>query len=276
MSAIDEGLLRSRTASALLRSRTTSALQVISRRSSSLGPSFSVIGDGGCVSSFGAPITSQRLGAQTSKGSFVDGRHTAISNIHGRHSAVSSQIPEDDAAQPLEPELEPEPELAKAYNFNSYALPTLHFAVGVLNNLQGVAWRQYLIHGACNGAGLDPADQALVGGVVGALPWNLKIGVAFTSDVLSCCGYRRKPYLFVGLLLQGGAWLLLGLLGRHATFQVIAAQQFCAVMGQMIVGVMCDTLVVENVGYERGAMVGRLQTNCRESHRARTSHMRPA
>ena len=40
---------------------------------------------------------------------------------------------------------------------------------GVLNNLQSVAWREYLIHGAVHGAGLDPADQALLSGVVCAV-----------------------------------------------------------------------------------------------------------
>ena len=57
----------------------------------------------------------------------------------------------------------------RAYAFNSRALPLLHQVVGILNNLQAVAWREWLIHGACEQQGLNPADQALLSGVVCAL-----------------------------------------------------------------------------------------------------------
>ena len=38
------------------------------------------------------------------------------------------------------------------------------------------------------------AGQTLLASVVGSLPWNLKIFVAFTSDVLPIFGRRRLPY----------------------------------------------------------------------------------
>ena len=108
--------------------------------------------------------------------------------------------------------------------WNSKALPTLLFAVGVINNIQIVAWRQFLIHGAINGQGLNPAEQAFLGSVISGLPWNLKIFVAFASDVLPICGYRRLTYMAIGFILQGGGWLLLGFLGGSASLSVISAQ----------------------------------------------------
>ena len=99
---------------------------------------------------------------------------------------------------------DPDGREARAYAFNSRALPLLHLVVGILNNLQAVAWREWLIHGACEQQGLNPADQALLSGVVCALPWNLKIFIAFLSDVRSICGSRRVAYLLIGLFLQGG------------------------------------------------------------------------
>ena len=157
---------------------------------------------------------------------------------------------------------DPDAAALRAYAFNSRALPLLHLVVGILNNLQAVAWREWLIHGACEQQGLNPADQALLSGVVCALPWNLKIFIAFLSDVRSICGSRRVAYLLIGLFLQGGGWLFLGLVGDAAMLPTIAAQQFAVTMGQVCVGVICDALIVESVACERGAQVGKLQTTC--------------
>ena len=254
-----EGLLHRRTSSQVMREQLHAILSRGSswaQSTSSLGPSLSFIGGGGCVSSFGGN-SSQRLGSKASVlrpygDSPYSSACTAATTTATTTTTDGAGDEDDDAAEAA----------AAAYRYNSCALPALHFAIGVINNVQGVAWRQCthtqkppapcprtpqsphppalirsaarpdLIHEADHGMGLDPADQALVGGVVGALPWNLKIFVAFTSDVLPLCGSRRKAYLLIGMLLQGGAWLLLGLLGRAADLQLIAAQQFCAVLGQ--------------------------------------------
>eukprot|EP00451_Oxyrrhis_marina_P015045 CAMPEP_0204328978 /NCGR_PEP_ID=MMETSP0469-20131031/13811_1 /ASSEMBLY_ACC=CAM_ASM_000384 /TAXON_ID=2969 /ORGANISM="Oxyrrhis marina" /LENGTH=503 /DNA_ID=CAMNT_0051311497 /DNA_START=102 /DNA_END=1613 /DNA_ORIENTATION=- len=137
-------------------------------------------------------------------------------------------------------------------------LPWLHFAIGITNNLQITSWREWLVHGV----DINPPDQALLGGVVSALPWNLKIFAAFLSDVVPICGKRRLPYLIMGFALQGAAWVSVGIVGDSISFPLLALQQFCTTMGQVLVGVMCDTLIVENVKYESGTQVGRLQTNC--------------
>ena len=181
------------------------------------------------------------------------------------HTGSAHRSTVDELQRVADEDAESKPEdsaAARAYAWNIRALPALYFAVGVLNNVQTVAWRQFLINGAIEGHGLDPAEQAFLGGVIEALPWNLKIFMAFLSDVLPILGYRRLSYLLIGLLLQGGGWILLGLLGGAASLPMIAAQQFTCTMGQMMVGVMCDTLVVEGISYETGDAIGYLQTTC--------------
>ena len=160
-------------------------------------------------------------------------------SIASDHSRLSCELAGAAETALLAPEDEFEP--SAQYRRMAVLLPCLHFLVGVANNLQGVAWRQFLIHGI----NLNPSDQAMLSGVVCALPWNLKILVAFFSDVTPICGMRRVPYLLLGLLLQGLGWLILGFVGPAIGFQYLALQQFTCTMGQVVVGVMCDSLVVE-------------------------------
>jgi hypothetical protein len=135
-------------------------------------------------------------------------------------------------------------------------IPVLWFLVGVMNNVGGTSWNEFLLYGVQ----VSPSDKALLG-VVEAFPWNLKICAAFLSDVRPICGRRRVPYLIMGLLMQGSCWIALGLVGNSMTFPLICLQQFVSTMGQMLTGVMCDTLVVENIRHETGETVGRLQSN---------------
>ena len=61
------------------------------------------------------------------------------------------------------------------------------------NNLQAVAWREWLLHTANRGEGLDPAGQALLSGVVCSLPWSLKLLAAIGRrfDRRETAEYRR-------------------------------------------------------------------------------------
>ena len=136
-------------------------------------------------------------------------------------------------------------------------LPALWFAVGALNNVAGTSWNEFQLRGAAEP--VTPAEQTLLSGVVAALPWNFKIAVAFLSDVCPILGRRRLPYLVFGLLVQGVAWVALGVFGATMSFAALCLQQFLATMGQMVTGVMCDTLIVENIRHE--VQVGSLQAN---------------
>jgi hypothetical protein len=69
----------------------------------------------------------------------------------GQQAASSADADAEDA--------EAEAAAAMAYATNAWTLPVLYFAIGVVNNIQGVAWREYLLHGAEYGYGLNPADQ---------------------------------------------------------------------------------------------------------------------
>ena len=190
------------TSDALLQRRQSSNLERLTRKTSSFAPSFSLIGDGGGSGlAFGSPLTAQRLNSRSSKASLG---YVSLSLSGRTPRTTSSSVTNDDddrEVQGPQGQAVEDDEAATAYRFNSLALPALHFSIGLLNNIQGVCWRQFLIHEANHGAGLNPADQALVGSVVSAIPWNLKIFVAFTSDVLPICGYRRKSYLLLGCLL---------------------------------------------------------------------------
>ena len=139
--------------------------------------------------------------------------------------------PEDLGGLPQRPTEQTEVD-DSVYRRMSIALPLLHFTIGINNNVQSVAWTKFLID-----AGIAPPDKALLTGVVCSLPWNLKIFVAFLSDVVPIFGRRRVPYLFVGLALQAAAWTLLGFAGKTVSFPMLALQQFCATMGQVLHGV---------------------------------------
>uniref|UniRef100_A0A7S2TLW2 Folate/biopterin transporter n=1 Tax=Lotharella oceanica TaxID=641309 RepID=A0A7S2TLW2_9EUKA len=105
----------------------------------------------------------------------------------------------------------------------------------------------------------SPQLQAMMGVLIG-FGWNLKMVVAFTSDVLPIGGYRRKPYLYFGLILYMVSFLLLGALPPQVG---VATALMCFItIGQMTMGVMCDTLIVENMRHESKETQGKLQTEC--------------
>ncbi|KAL1519709.1 hypothetical protein AB1Y20_023219 [Prymnesium parvum] len=233
------------------------------RRGSSYTASLMHIGAGQSFLAFGAPLTAAAPSI-TPHASFANVATNVLSrrstaSRHDERSRPSCLSERSGTYESLLLSEESAPKFVPSSRYRSMAtlLPCLYLAIGLANNLQGVSWRQFLI----KGVDLDPADQAFLGGVIGALPWNLKLLVAFTSDVAPICGRRRVPYLVLGLLLQGASWLLLCLLGASIGFRCLALQQFVATLGQVIVGVICDSLVVETCQEERGDAVGQLQAS---------------
>eukprot|EP01062_Namystynia_karyoxenos_P066600 TRINITY_DN60509_c0_g1_i1.p1 TRINITY_DN60509_c0_g1~~TRINITY_DN60509_c0_g1_i1.p1 ORF type:complete len:618 (+),score=186.94 TRINITY_DN60509_c0_g1_i1:87-1856(+) len=134
-------------------------------------------------------------------------------------------------------------------------LPALWALVGFSNNLPGTAFTRFMM----DDLEIEPATQALVGNVA-SLAWNFKIVLAYLSDNFPICGRRRKPYLYSGALLQLAAWGSLWLLPPAAGATV--AFNFLATLGQVTVGVMSDTLIVETMRAETAGEVGSLQSNC--------------
>lgn len=148
---------------------------------------------------------------------------------------------------------------ANTYNQMSITLPIVWFFVGLAGMIPGPSFQKYLV----NVVNVPPAQQVVLG-VIGSMVFQLKIIAAFLSDVVPICGCRRKPYLIFGLLVQVVAWCCLGFFGETLSFALLCLQQFGAFLGQMLVSVMIDTLVVENMRHEidSGGTIGRLQTNC--------------
>ena len=68
---------------------------------------------------------------------------------------------------------------------------------------------------------------------MGAAPWNLKILFAFLSDCVPIFGQRRKPYFFMGIVVQAAGWLILGL--SPASIGLMAAMIFLATLGQVAI-----------------------------------------
>lgn len=135
------------------------------------------------------------------------------------------------------------------------AITIAWFAMGFVNALPGVALRQYLIEELQ----ASPATQAIIYGVIGPLPWNLKFAAAFVSDSVPICGYRRVPYFIFALLLQATGWAALSL--APPSIAATAAMRFVTLVGSMIHGVMCDTIVVETMKrYESEGDKGKLQS----------------
>jgi len=144
----------------------------------------------------------------------------------------------------------------RTYERNAIMIPLLEFLLGIFNNLGGSSWTEFQVKGPHP---VSPPNKSLLGGVVEAMPWNIKIFVAFTSDILPIYGRRRVPYLIIGMFLQGSCWMVLGFFGDLMTFPYLCLEQFLSTIGQMMAGVMCDTLIVENIKHETGNEIGKLQ-----------------
>lgn len=131
----------------------------------------------------------------------------------------------------------------------------LWFLQGLSNAFVGAAQSVFLI----KAARVSPSAQATLGVFIG-LAWSLKLPVAFLSDTKPICGLRRKPYLYGGIALYAASYAVLA--ACRPSIPVIAMCLFFAALGQMMTGVMADTLVVENMRHETTAARGTLQTQC--------------
>ena len=93
-------------------------------------------------------------------------------------------------------------------------VPALHFFSGLSNSLPSTAYKLLMI----DDARLEPQAQTLITGVVGNLPWDLKIVFAFLSDWIPICGRRRVPYLIIALSAQAVEKMLLDVCFRFRLF----------------------------------------------------------
>jgi folate/biopterin transporter len=136
-----------------------------------------------------------------------------------------------------------------------FCICMLWFTLGISNSFPNVANQFYFM----NFVHASPETQAMIGVFTG-IAWNLKIAVAFTSDCQPIFGYRRKPYLILGLILYMSSYAWLSII--PPSIAGVTCCHFLATIGQMMCGVMCDTLIVENMRHETKDTQGQLQTHC--------------
>ena len=140
-----------------------------------------------------------------------------------------------------------------------HLLRLVHFLVGFANTIVDAAYKDWLVVTVA----LSPSQQAVLGGVVGTLPWSFKIAVALMSDAVPICGRRRVPYMVGGLVVQALSWVPL-LRWEHPSIGWLVTRTLMYVLAAVHVGVIADTLVVESMKRsESGTQnVGALQTDC--------------
>jgi predicted MFS family arabinose efflux permease len=133
-------------------------------------------------------------------------------------------------------------ENAKALNpwsLANVAIFLSYFCVGFGFSFSGTPLTYYLINEL-----EATAEQLVVIGVVGSLPWSFKLLYGFLSDSLPINGQRRKPYFVLGWLIYVAANLWLATMARP-TMEWIAGLLLLQTMGYMCSDVMTDTMVVE-------------------------------
>lgn len=142
------------------------------------------------------------------------------------------------------------------WRLENVALPVFYFMLGFNLKLPFVAQRQYLRRVLK----ASPANQALVLSVIAQIPWQLKLFYAFLSDSVPIQGQRRRPYMFIGVIIFTISWMLLGAIRPAPGIGWTSVLLFAGCFGMIMTDVMADTLVVEKVALERGKGIGSTQT----------------
>ena len=137
-------------------------------------------------------------------------------------------------------------------------ITVLWFTAVLSQSIPTVALRQFILIELQ----ASPATQAILFGVVYAIPWNLKFVAAFISDTLPIRGRRRRPYMVAGVLGEGLFWGLLSWL--PASTLLTAGLMFMQRISLLFKAVMLDTITVETMNrYEAGDQKGKLQSSTR-------------
>ena len=85
-------------------------------------------------------------------------------------------------------------------------VPALHLLSGLSNSVPITAYNRLQI----DDAAMQPATRTVVNEVIGALPWDFKIFVAFLSAWMPLFRRRRVPYLCIAIVVQIVERILIG------------------------------------------------------------------
>lgn len=130
--------------------------------------------------------------------------------------------------------------------------------------VQGVVWAYFINF---NKIYLDEEHHlsltqiGLFGSLV-LIPWLIKFLMGFLSDRVNLFGLGfRKPYLLIGVVLQGGLLLLLPLINPATSFALFTVVGFLIVLGMTLYDTVNDALAIDvtppnEQGTVQGIMVG--------------------
>eukprot|EP00899_Mesostigma_viride_P015879 jgi/Mesvir1/24292/Mv10988-RA.1 len=137
-----------------------------------------------------------------------------------------------------------------------FSLCYFNFVLGALLSMPVLPTKQILM----DDLKVGPATMAAVLSWT-TLPWSIKPVYGFISDSYPILGYRRKPYIVLGLLANAGSWLFLGFASQaHFGLASVSNILFLASISLVVAQVGCDTLVVEYTKLECGDDMGSLQS----------------
>eukprot|EP00968_Pinguiococcus_pyrenoidosus_P000796 scaffold47_cov258-Pinguiococcus_pyrenoidosus.AAC.123 len=142
------------------------------------------------------------------------------------------------------------------WSIEGLALPMAYFVIGVSVSFITTPLQVYMVEEL----GAEPEAQNTIS-ILMSLPWSFKLLFGFVSDVNPILGWRRKPYMILGSMAHAVAYLSLALMGTPG-IQVLSFLTWVATMGQIMVDVMADTLVVERAKFEPEATRGQTQATC--------------
>jgi PAT family beta-lactamase induction signal transducer AmpG len=130
--------------------------------------------------------------------------------------------------------------------------------------VQGVVWAYFINFNKIyleENFGLPLSRIGLFGGIV-LIPWLLKFLMGFLSDRVNLLGLgHRKPYILIGLALQGGLLILLPLINPATAFGLFTLVGFFTVVGMTLYDTTNDALAIDvtppdEQGTVQGIMVG--------------------
>jgi len=146
------------------------------------------------------------------------------------------------------PAAEDPPAASAARPLRQAAVPPAYLTLFcLLYAIQGVVFAYFVTFnpGYLSAAGVSEEATALVQGMV-LLPFSFKFLAAPISDRFNLLGFgHRRPYIVIGLALQGGGLVALGWIDPSAAFWLFTGVAFLVVTGLALYDTCTDGLVVD-------------------------------
>ena len=139
--------------------------------------------------------------------------------------------------------------------FHEIVLLSYYMFIGFMFQFPAVTMRFYLIE-TCK---VSPTQMQALQGVVG-IPWTVKVLYGFVSDAFPICGYRRRPYIIMSMLVNFGTWLALSSV-QEPHIVVVGAMMTLSSLTMCVTDVMVDSILVINARDESEESKGSIQSH---------------